>query len=144
MRDSDKQQNDTQESEKDGLLDDLMKQFQQLIMFHSSSTPGVFPIQQQQQQCVAINMNLMSQTLSVLPFMSRMNVLHPVALLEEALDAIPMNNKAELMMALQVAPCLVAHELDPMQFLVFHEYNAQQAMEGLAYNWKIHQELFGD
>jgi len=73
-----------------------------------------------------------------------MNLLHPVALLEKALDSIPMNDKVEFVTAMQVAPCLVARESDPMRFLAFHDYDAQLAAERLVKYWKLRHEFFGD
>jgi len=105
MRDSDKQREDGHESEHDGSLDDLMKQFQQLL-FHDSSSPAVLPKSSQQQslawptsahgyvsipssqsglskqqdfkqQRVAVETSLTSLTS---PIISRINLLHQVAL----------------------------------------------------------------
>jgi len=100
---------------------------------------------QEQQQRVATDRFLMSSTSPMSsPFMSRMNLLNPLALLEKAIDAIPINNKTEFITALQIVPHLVGRESDPMRYLVFHEYDAQHAAECLVYYWKIHCEWFGD
>jgi len=165
-------QEDTQEIEKDGSLEDLMKKFQQL-MFSDSPSPAalakdsqkqmlapqtsayasrpippsksrVFEHQQPEEQRVAIGTYAMPSASPVSSLLSRMNLLHPIALLEKAIDAIPINSKVELMTALQVAPRLVAHESDPMRFLLFHDCDAQRAAEGLAYYWKTRHEWFGD
>jgi len=169
---NDERHEDGHKSEQDGSLEDLMTQFQQLLFCHSS-TPAVL-LQSSQQQLVAWStsvhtsgpisasgsdtfehqqdeeeqhraaMDAYPMSSTSLPLLSRMNFLHPVALLEKALDAIPMSDKVELMTALQVAPRPVARELDPMRFLVFHDYNAQRAAEGLVYYWKRRREWFGD
>jgi len=87
----------------------------------------------------------MSQSTSpVSPLLSRMHALHPVFLLEKALDAIPVSDKGAFMTAVQVAPHLVARESDPMRFLVFNDYDAQRAAEGLVHYWKVRHEWFGD
>jgi len=135
MMDDSQQQDEGGENEQDGSLEDMMKQFQQLLFHDSSGTPEVLPQSSQQH-------SLVRPTGS--PFMSRMNILHPVALLEKALDAIPMNEKVAFMTALRVAPRLVARESDPMRFLVFHQYDTLRAAENLVKYWKLRHEWFGD
>lgn len=67
-----------------------------------------------------------------------------VAQLRDALAMIPQQQQAEYREALYRCPHLVETESDPMQFLLFADFNAWSAAERLVMYWSKRKDVFGE
>jgi hypothetical protein len=71
------------------------------------------------------------------------SLIHALPLLQEALDAIREDEKAEYMEALERAPDLVTRESPAELFLRVEALDAWAAARRLVYYWKLRREFFG-
>lgn len=67
-----------------------------------------------------------------------------LALLQSALEQIPVSEKETYLKALERAPLLVKYESDPAAFLRRENYNAVTAARGLVTYWDTRRKVFGN